>query len=262
MKKPELNLKQIQLTDQKTGTDFISTLMSLKPNYEREDFIYEQFLSGQIPQHLKELSTIKIEYTTAKSKQKKSLEVHVTKDYMSLGVQTDFIRTPIDPLTAQKICSTIGYSLPTTKLVDDIWRASQIKLSPLPWGPPYDASMMSSDRLIKHSRKIDAQLKGFDIGDKLIAGHKKDVVIDNALAKRPNQVAIYGWHKLDSKPIQSLYLGHENTYKDYSHGIRLISREVWLDQQCVDLLDIMTDEDHWPAVSREKMVILLQPEKK
>ena len=59
---------------------------------------------------------------------------------------------------------------------------------------------------------------------KLVAGHKKDVVITNKVFTKPGKVAIYGWHKPDGKPIQPLYTGHAESQVDYSHGIRLASR--------------------------------------
>lgn len=52
----------------------------------------------------------------------------------------------------------------------------------------------------------------------LIAGHKKDVVPSGL----PGKVAIYGWHKPDSKPIQPLYTGHTENWVDYSHGARFV----------------------------------------
>ncbi len=39
---------------------------------------------------------------------------------------------------------------------------------------------------------------------KLIAGHKKDVVITNRLLTMPKRVAIYGWHRPNGSPIQPL----------------------------------------------------------
>jgi hypothetical protein len=70
----------------------------------------------------------------------------------------------------------------------------------------------------------------------LIAGIKKDVVLSNKVLEhqRPNRVAIYGWHTLDSKPIQPVYAGHVNWYVDYSHGIRLIAKRVKIDGVWVD----------------------------
>lgn len=40
-------------------------------------------------------------------------------------------------------------------------------------------------------------------------------------------------------PIQPLYNGHEQTYADYSHGIRLVQRVVILDSAAVMIDDIL-----------------------
>jgi hypothetical protein len=55
-------------------------------------------------------------------------------------------------------------------------------------------------------------------------------------------VAIYGWHKLDGKPIQPLYTGHVDWYVDYSHGIRLIHRTIWVNGKSMDYVDVMKDK--------------------
>jgi len=85
----------------------------------------------------------------------------------------------------------------------------------------------------QHHLIIEGQRKG---KKGLIAGIKKDIVLSNKVAdnERPNRVAIYGWHKLDGKPIQPVYAGHVNWYVDYSHGIRLISRKVKVNGTWVD----------------------------
>jgi hypothetical protein len=69
----------------------------------------------------------------------------------------------------------------------------------------------------------------------LVSGIKKDVVITNLLSKRPNRVAIYGWHKLDGTPIQPLSTVHHDSYVDYSHGVRLIKRIITIDGKTLDL---------------------------
>jgi len=49
----------------------------------------------------------------------------------------------------------------------------------------------------------------------------------NASITQP--VVIYGWHFTTGSPIQPLYNGHENTYADYSHGIRFVQNAFTLD---------------------------------
>lgn len=65
----------------------------------------------------------------------------------------------------------------------------------------------------------------------LIVGDKKDVVISNQIytLPAPKRVLIYGWHYPNGSNIQPLYGGHVNTYADYSHGIRFVQEEMYLD---------------------------------
>ena len=77
----------------------------------------------------------------------------------------------------------------------------------------------------------------------LIAGIKKDVVISGKITRdaRPDGVAIYGWHQLDSKPIQPLYTGHIYWWVDYSQGIRLVYRNIKVDGKWMDYADVLKD---------------------
>jgi len=88
----------------------------------------------------------------------------------------------------------------------------------------------------------------------LVAGHKKDVVITAALASRPDKVAIYGWHHLDGRAIQPLYVGHTVRWVDYSHGIRIVQREVEIDGAQRDLTDVLQDETLAPLLSDEGVI--------
>ncbi|SMG66874.1 conserved hypothetical protein [methanotrophic bacterial endosymbiont of Bathymodiolus sp.] len=75
----------------------------------------------------------------------------------------------------------------------------------------------------------------------MIAGIKKDVVITGKIsrAEKTDRVAIYGWHRPDGRPIQPLYTGHVNWYADYSHGIRLVYRVVFVDGKPMDYTEVL-----------------------
>ena len=71
----------------------------------------------------------------------------------------------------------------------------------------------------------------------LTGGDKKDVIISGRIYTNfantdvSNPVVIYGWHYLDGSHIQNVYNGHEETYADYSHGIRLVQMNATLNGQ-------------------------------
>lgn len=219
---------------------------------KREDAALGALLDGEFPSHMKEFVDVVLVFADVTGTGRK-LTIRVLPDYLMIGTIDDHLRIPLMPITAQVLADEWSCILPTPHMTTLIWSASQ-KVTPQPWGPPYDASMMSTDRFVKHNDRVELSITkaGFD-STKLLAGHKKDVVITKQLNNPyyKKRVAIFGWHHSDGKPIQPLYLGHESTYSDYSHGIRLISRDCLLDDQPDDLIRILGDAAICMSVSSE-----------
>ncbi|HKH60535.1 MAG TPA: hypothetical protein VKA49_06870, partial [Flavitalea sp.] len=161
---------------------------------------------------------------------------YVTPDYFSIGTSQDWARIPLTPMAAKHIADTLQCFLPFRKMVDDIYRAAAVKLEPVPMYAFRD----STPTMWHHHLIIEGQRRG---RSGLISGIKKDVVNTFKLSQYPkrDRVAIYGWHKLDGKPIQPLYTGHVNWYVDYSHGIRLVSRRIMVDGRWMDYTSILKD---------------------
>lgn len=121
-------------------------------------------------------------------------------------------------------------------MVDDIYKSAKVKLEPVPMYAFRD----STPTMWHHHLIIEGQRKG-RLG--LIAGIKKDVVITGKILRNPKQYqgAIYGWNKLDCKPIQPLYTGHVNWYADYSHGIRLVWQKIKVGKRWMDYTEVLKD---------------------
>lgn len=68
----------------------------------------------------------------------------------------------------------------------------------------------------------DAPLGALTVGD------KKDLLLTNRLWGHLDRVAIYGWHMLDGKRIQSLSTVHGWRYADYSHRARFTRTRVFV----------------------------------
>lgn len=171
------------------------------------------------------------------------LTLRVTVDVFALGTPGAPIRVPLSAPACQAVADALRMQLVTPAISAAVWRAADVRLSPQPWGPPYDASMLSVERLLAHNDRIEERRGGLA---GLIAGHKKDVAVTNRLAAQPDRVAICGWHRYDGTPIQPLSLAHEATYADYSHGLRFVATDAVLDGACIALCDVMGD----PSLSR------------
>ena len=234
----------------KTATQFINEVKLFSLSH-RDEVARQYLLDGHVPSHMRSFVDVTQTFRSVDGNTH-TLTLSVLPDVLCIGTDDDYVRIPLTPLTAQQICDAWGCMLPTTRMSDIIWHAAVNKLQPLPWGPPYDASMQSTDRVVVHNQRINDLIKknGFD-ATKLSAGHKKDVVMTPRLVKKPKQVSIYGWHQLNGKPIQPLYLGHENTYEDYSHGLRMVSLSCILDGQPASVQDIMADANMCTAVTSE-----------
>ena len=209
---------------------------------QREEAILQEVLAGNVPDFLRQMPEIEVRLRTADGREVVG-RVKVLPDYLAIGANEDHVRIPMSPLTAQRIADALGCALPTRKLVDDVYRQAGTRLTPkpLPAGP----QMMSNDYYRRHADAVDAQLPGGWPGG-IVAGHKKDVVVSAQLATHPGRVAIYGWHQPNGKPIQGLSTVHEETYADYSHGVRLIAGIMTVDGRPMSVAEVLAD----PELSR------------
>src|SRR5574338_890414 len=229
-----------------SGSQFIQNNINLG-GAVREQNIFNEFMHGNVPDFLRDFTEVK--YSDGNN----IITYLVMTDYLSIGSNEDYVRMPMSPLTAQKLANKFDCTLPTRKMVKDIWNQSENKLIPLPWGPPYNADMERTHRIGTHSQRIDAQLSGRN-KFALTSGHKKDVVLTNRLY--PNnparRVAIYGWIQLSGIAIQDLNpTSHGDTYADYSHGIRLIANDVIVNGNPMRIQEVFADPRLAPLVSDE-----------
>jgi hypothetical protein len=235
----------------------------------REDAIVREVLRGNVPDFMRKFVEVDASGKDATGNERK-LKLYVSPDYLSVGDDEDFVRVPLNPLSAQLIADEFGCVLPTRKMVDLIWKASALKLSPHPMSP--DAKMTTTRRFVEHNREVEkvrrAKFEELDlILGILVAGHKKDVVLTNrlldALGKVLRKVAIYGWQYVTGKVIQGLNpTSHEDTYADYSHGIRLVAERCELEGSLIDIRHVMADPVLWPLLSDEgQMKIVAYPKR-
>ncbi len=230
------------------GKAFFATLEKLSRN-EREEAIAREIVRGNLPEFLRTFHKLTLKAQDANGKEH-SATVEVMPDYLAVGGDADFVRVPVTPMTAARIADAFGCALPTRKIVDDVYRAATVKLEPR----PLTKDRESPATFLEHHAIIERQ-RGDRKPGELVAGIKKDVVISNRVAERPNRVAIYGWHKLDGSPIQTLTTVHINWYVDYSHGARLMKRSVNIDGKVRDMRHALYAADLAPLLSDEGPIV-------
>jgi hypothetical protein len=221
--------------DAETGTEFYKNVFAVT-RIQREDTALKEILEGNVPSFLKKFVKIKTSIITLDGK-KINAVYFVLPDYLSIGSDNDFARIPLTPITAQYIADSLHCFLPTRKIVNDIYKAAKVKLEPVPMYAFRDSAVT----MYQHNLIIEGQRQ---LRKGLIAGIKKDVVLTGSITRnpKPNRVAIYGWHKPDGNPIQPLYTGHVNWYVDYSHGIRLVYRTIYVNKKPMDYIDVLKDK--------------------
>jgi hypothetical protein len=231
-------------TDPSTGTAFYARAEHLSLA-EREELVFAEIMRGNVPDHLRAFRPIEL-----RDRAGRTAIVRVATDYLAVGEDGDFLRMPLTPITAQRVADALGCSLPTTKLVDAIYAAS-VKQDAIPISPP-GTEMMHIARFRRHHELIEKSRAGA-LGE-LVAGHKKDVVVTNRLAELPPKVAIYGFYQRSGHPIQPFALPHEDTYVDYSHGIRLVAGTMEIDGVTWRVADALGEASVASIISYEGVI--------
>ena len=222
-----VELQHLVENDARTGEAFFKQAASYNWR-ERDSLALEYANAGLVPDFYFSFVPVITTFKTADGKEGEAT-FYVAPDYFMVGTNDNWARVPITPMAAQKIADAYGCFLPTPSMVDAIYKASTVKLAPVPMYAFRDSTIT----MWQHHLMIEGQRKS---KKGLIAGIKKDLVLSNKVLEhaKPNRVAIYGWHTLDGKPIQPVYAGHVNWYVDYSHGIRLIAKKVKINNTWVD----------------------------
>ncbi len=241
-------------TDAPTGSQFINiiTRMSLA---ERENWIYAQVVSGNVPSFERTLVPVTVNATINGINH--TATYYAAPDYLAIGTDTDYFLEPTTPLLAQRLCDALGCILPTRKMVDQIWTNAAVKLTPQPIPPSGEMITVpvfaQENDLVRSQRITNSAPLGA-----LVSGDKKDVVISTKIYTNfyspaiTKPVVIYGWHKPDGTRIQPLFNGHEETYADYSHGTRLVQNALTVDGSPNTITNVLSLSEPRRAAERRR----------
>jgi hypothetical protein len=126
---------------------------------------------------------------------------------------------PVARRDVEGLCDAWGCEVPTSALVDAIWRAADVRLNPMHLMRNYrlPADMVA---YAEQQRTIDREVARALDGRAdftLLAGTHKD------FARMPDgRVDLYGWHRPSGKCIEPGRTSHNADYIDYSQGLRLV----------------------------------------
>ncbi|MEQ2005910.1 MAG: hypothetical protein ABMA26_03850, partial [Limisphaerales bacterium] len=221
------------------GRSLAESLASLDRE-AREARLVAEVLRGNVPEFLRRLVAVTLTNTVEGASHR--VTTFVTPDYLAVGSDADYLLVPLTPAAAQRVADATDCRLPTRRIVDAIHAAAPLKLAPQPIPPSKE--MVTLPVFARHNDLVweqrKAALAAHPLGT-LVAGQKKDLVFTPQLAAKPGKVAIYGWHRTNGVSIQPLYLGHADSWVDYSHGVRLVAKIAKLDGVDKAVAEILAD---------------------
>ena len=241
-----------------SGSAFINLIWSM-PRDQREEQIYSQVVAGNIPDFMRQLNIVTANANIGGTNY--TVKYFVIPEYLAVGSDSDYFLTPMSPLLAQRICNALNCTMPTKKMVDQIYTSAICKLRPQPIPP--SPAMITVPVFAQHNDSVMSirlpVLPQFPFGS-LVGGTKKDVIISNRIYQNlqpnvPKPVVIYGWHQLNGTPIQPVYNGHAETYADYSHGIRLVLDSVLVNESPMTFTQLLANPTLCILVSDEGTIL-------
>ncbi|MDF2453997.1 MAG: hypothetical protein K0S26_3501, partial [Bacteroidota bacterium] len=110
------------------GAQFVAAITPLSFT-NRENLILQEVVKGNVPNFYRTLSPVTS--TAVISGTVQSITYYVIPDYLAIGCDTNYFLCPMSPIVATKISDSIGCTLPTRKMVNDIYAQAALKLTPL-----------------------------------------------------------------------------------------------------------------------------------
>ncbi|MGD2153716.1 MAG: hypothetical protein PVG79_10660 [Gemmatimonadales bacterium] len=233
------------------GGDEISREIRTLELRAREERIHAEISQGNVPTWLRQLRPVEVRGEVDGRRHR--ITFWVTPDYLAVGSDDDYLLIPLTAQTAQRVADLVGGSLPTPRMVDAIWASADLRLDPIRLQP--DESMKTVRYFARHDNLVKGQRHLYDAPlGVLVAGHKLDVVITSTLAERPGEIALYGWHRSSGQVIQPLFIGATDSLVTFSHGVRLVDRNVVVDGARRDLWDVLRDPELAPILSDDGVI--------
>jgi hypothetical protein len=218
--------------------EFVNAVAAMNEQ-ERDRAIRSELMAGNIPRFLRNVQPVSLS-THLPGGEAVRLTLCVLADYLSLGSDDDFLLVPMGLDTALTVAAKFGFTLPTRRIVDLIYRQSTLHMTPQPL--PAGDQMRSTHYYQLHNAMVKQQRAHAGVAaDVLTAGDKKDLVLSTRLWTQPGRVAIYGWHRGVDAPIQPLSTVHGAQYADYSHGVRLVSNVVFVNGEPRSIFEVLAD---------------------
>jgi peptidoglycan hydrolase-like protein with peptidoglycan-binding domain len=219
---------------------------------KREEMILDAVEDGGVAP----IDWIEIETSNEKHKGK----FLVSADCVRIGDAEDSIRVATNAKTAQKIADELDCYLLTPKMLDLISRQAMIKIPPSTQTSWADGTMAETRRMVEHHEAVEELVDG---RAGLIDNVGKIWAITAKILKKIGLAANYGWFVTSGglrsatglRVIQSVGYRHGTDHVDYSQTVRLVKREMVVDDFIVDVANALQHPEMASLVSHEGMLV-------
>jgi hypothetical protein len=229
----------------------------------REDAIAREITSGNVPSFIWGWKDV-----VARDRDPRAVYL-VTPDVLAIGSDDDFVRMPMDAITAQRVADHHGCLLPTRKMVNQIFEQADAQLVAITkqynW-PAAKRTDAEPDRSIRgsvmagylaHHREIEVKLAGH-ARTQLVAGHKKEVIIGPRMEAHPDKLYFCGFHdptrRGPNNPNGFIQMGsgpsvHHARFADYAQGVRLVNPYMTIDGEPKLVAEVLKNRTLAPLIS-------------
>ena len=208
--------------DAKGGAELMQEYGKCRNDEERQKFILDQLALGNVPDSFRKFQKVEIE------RDGKKYTATVAPSGFRLGTDDDPIEFPMNGQLAQAVADATGCKLPTSWMVDGIYKNARENSQFIPFFPQVfsteDANRMRSPEFVRtHNLKVLSWAKEHNIDlTKPTYGYFKQVIEQSDDTVSKNRLEIYGGQYVNGGLVQPLGVIHPPTHDDYSQQVQLV----------------------------------------
>ena len=177
-----------------------------------------------------------------------------------IGEPDDFVRINVTARTAQRIADRFSARLPTTFILDEVFR--QVGMSATPCIQPPSPQMASLAAMVDHSDAVEKKVEANY--PRVVCNVGKHWVLTNRIFGKTGTAANYGWYDTTApyrsasgyKMWQTLGTRHNDQHTDYSQVLQLVRSECEAGSRCIGFDALARDEVMCVIISDEGVLQL------
>lgn len=228
----------------------------------REQAIKTALIAGHYPQFLSTFIPVNVNAGSNTG------TFFVTADVLAIGRDSDYLRIPMKPRTAQEIATHFNMLLPTQKMVVAMVRSGNFVHERLIGHDVYPQENGTRDHnflYIRSNQEIQEQRNSHFVASRGYIGGKKDIVIKPGLStpvptspdsacvlpsiRKTLRISIYGALNGSGGTVQDPTNIHSITYVDYSHGVHLVANEMVVNGQPRPVSEVLASPELAPLLN-------------